>query len=328
MSFRVPTPSLTARRGDFPHPADRLARFQLARHRFTVTASSHFRLGMFPGSTWHGGFQGVLRRPSSLFHAYFFEPRLPPNTPRGLARLSPPKPFVLTPLSGGETHYQPGDELGFELVLFGYSVHHFSVCLDAFAELGKRGFGSDKGYFTLSTVDLIQPRGEPLPVFRSSGGLPQWGGPFHCDALSVAGVPDATRMEGVRLEFATRVRLKSGNRLLRRAPSFPELFGRLLDRLNMLAWVHQGFEITDAEIQEKLLRHARTVELVEDRLRWSEWSRFSTRQQEWMKFGGLLGEVAYGGDLTPFLPYLRLAEWLHLGGKSSFGLGRVHLKPE
>jgi hypothetical protein len=46
-----------------------------------------------------------------------------------------------------------------------------------------------------------------------------------------------------------------------------------------------------------------------------------------MKFGGLLGEITYRGDLTPFLPWLALGEWMHISGKTSFGLGRYTIEP-
>ncbi|MCI5167907.1 MAG: CRISPR system precrRNA processing endoribonuclease RAMP protein Cas6, partial [Candidatus Electrothrix sp. GM3_4] len=58
---------------------------------------------------------------------------------------------------------------------------------------------------------------------------------------------------------------------------------------------------------------------------WRELPRFSGRQQQWMKFGGLLGSVSWQGrveDFRPFLPYLAIGEWIHVGGKSSFGLGK------
>jgi len=44
-----------------------------------------------------------------------------------------------------------------------------------------------------------------------------------------------------------------------------------------------------------------------------------------MKFGGLLGTITYAGDLEPFIPYLALGEWIHIGGKTSFGLGKYNI---
>jgi CRISPR/Cas system endoribonuclease Cas6 (RAMP superfamily) len=45
-----------------------------------------------------------------------------------------------------------------------------------------------------------------------------------------------------------------------------------------------------------------------------------------MKFGGLTGDISYTGELQAFMELLQLGEWLHIGGKTSFGLGKYELK--
>jgi hypothetical protein len=54
-----------------------------------------------------------------------------------------------------------------------------------------------------------------------------------------------------------------------------------------------------------------------------EWNRYSSSQKAPMQFGGLMGSLEYSGELAPFLPFLRMAELTHLGGKSTFGLGKI-----
>lgn len=44
-----------------------------------------------------------------------------------------------------------------------------------------------------------------------------------------------------------------------------------------------------------------------------------------MKFGGLLGSITYFGNVGIFLPYLALGQWVHVGGKSTFGLGAYRM---
>lgn len=51
-------------------------------------------------------------------------------------------------------------------------------------------------------------------------------------------------------------------------------------------------------------------------------SHYSSSQKARMQFGGLEWELEYVGEMTPFLPWQR-AEVTHLGGKTTFGFGRI-----
>lgn len=130
----------------------------------------------------------------------------------------------------------------------------------------------------------------------------------------------------ITLHFLTQLRLKTNGHLIRQAPPFHLFFARLLGRLNTLSSLYGQGRIADHAVCAELSAQAEKVRIIEDTTHWSELSRFSGRQQSWMKFGGLLGSITYGGDLRPFLPLLALGEWTHTGGKSSFGLGKFVLE--
>ena len=54
--------------------------------------------------------------------------------------------------------------------------------------------------------------------------------------------------------------------------------------------------------------------------------RYSNRQHGKLKLGGFVSEIAYeAAGLAEFLPLLRAGELLHIGGSTSFGLGRYEL---
>ena len=44
-----------------------------------------------------------------------------------------------------------------------------------------------------------------------------------------------------------------------------------------------------------------------------------------MTFTGVLGELSLQGELTPFLPLLQAGLWLHVGNKTTFGMGRYQV---
>ena len=114
--------------------------------------------------------------------------------------------------------------------------------------------------------------------------------------------------------------------MLRTPPDFPTLLERILGRLNTLARAYHGGVLIDEADKRALLEQAQGVTIQAHDLIWDDWARYSGRQKEWMQFGGLLGSITYRGELGPFMPYVAMGEWLHVGGKTSFGLGRYMLR--
>jgi CRISPR/Cas system endoribonuclease Cas6 (RAMP superfamily) len=50
-------------------------------------------------------------------------------------------------------------------------------------------------------------------------------------------------------------------------------------------------------------------------------SRYSWRRDVSHDLSGFVGEIVFEGELEPFLPYLRLGEYLHVGKNAVFGNG-------
>jgi hypothetical protein len=68
---------------------------------------------------------------------------------------------------------------------------------------------------------------------------------------------------------------------------------------------------------------AAQVITVAQQLHWSDWERYSGRQETRMKLGGIVGTVRYRGPCAAFLPYMRLGEYIHVGKNTAFGLGQM-----
>jgi hypothetical protein len=58
-----------------------------------------------------------------------------------------------------------------------------------------------------------------------------------------------------------------------------------------------------------------------------DWERYSSRQEQRMNLGGLVGRVRYAGALGPFRGLLAAGEALHAGKASVFGHGQMRLEP-
>jgi hypothetical protein len=73
-----------------------------------------------------------------------------------------------------------------------------------------------------------------------------------------------------------------------------------------------------------LVENARKVEMTDGEQVWLDMQRFSRRQQERLKVGGVIGWAEFKGeDLSPFLPLLKLMEWVHVGKLGTMGLGQI-----
>ena len=58
---------------------------------------------------------------------------------------------------------------------------------------------------------------------------------------------------------------------------------------------------------------------------WTDFKRFSKRQNTYMQIGGAMGRMSISGNLSSIYPLLKLGEYIHIGKNTAFGLGRYHL---
>jgi hypothetical protein len=73
---------------------------------------------------------------------------------------------------------------------------------------------------------------------------------------------------------------------------------------------------------KSLIDGAHNIRLIYDDTRWVSWFRYSSRQNKRMRWQGLVGTAAYEGNLTPFWPFLKFGQFVHIGHGATFGLGR------
>lgn len=272
----------------------------LTKYRIHCRAKDKITLPPYKGAAFHGGFGYALKALSP----YYFKLLCDSDGQQ--------KPCVLLPPLDKSTAYPAGHEFFFEITLVGRTGEYFPLCRDAVEYLGGRlGFGEGKGKFDVFRVDTVSPFPE------HSGDIIQHQGYLHEKSATCT---------QLTLHFDTNMRLKERDTLVRTSPAFIIFFSRLLGRLNSLSLFYGDGPLCSRHEKAELLDKAVQIEIADDDTRWEDWSRFSGRQKQWMLFGGLTGRLTYSGSLTPFLPYLSLGEWAHVGGKTSFGLGKYTME--
>lgn len=252
-------------------------------------------------------------------YPYIFETPPPPHLPDALQKRfhQAPRPYILdVPMVyAGETTLELG------LVLVGRALDFLPYFLYVLQETGKGGIGRRRvPYRLVSVVDGSTANG-PV-IFRAEEGVVQ----DTVQALTLESLqyPDDSQVQQVTLEFLTPLRIKKyggyqegGGRL-----EFPILVDLLLGRIEALAVFHCG---EDWAPNAALREAARSVQVVARHLALQRLERYSNRRQQRLPMHGLLGTLSLTGDLTVFLPLLRMGEYLHIGAGTAFGLGRYRL---
>jgi hypothetical protein len=187
--------------------------------------------------------------------------------------------------------------------------------LHALGQAAAHGLGADRGRLALAAVDQeteggwtrVHEPGEPLT-------------PAPPRIPEPPPVPDR-----LTLIFETPLRLAVANdRVTPEIFRFTHLFGSLLRRISLLIAFHTD-TVLDVDFAA-LARAADAVPLAAARLRWRDWSRYSSRQHATVPMGGLVGEIDLdGAGLEPFWPYLWLGQWTHAGKGAVMGLGGYRL---
>lgn len=310
---------------------------RLSRYKFTLLPQNEMNLRHYLGSTIRGGFGSSFKKIVCCSHekvcdycllkdrciySYIFET----SPQEGSEKLSNikniPRPYIIEPPTfDSAALYSPERPLRFYLTLIGRAIEYFPYFIVAFQELGRFGLGKGKYKFTVDRVDIQNTPGEKLEqIYFPTGKV--------LNTRYVYSLEDAkNQLEGkdynlLKIKFSSPVRLQANKQLINK-PEFRAFFGSLIRRLSSLSYFHCNSEL-DIDYKD-ITSKAEDIKIFENRTSWRDWERYSSRQKSSMKMGGLLGEVTYEGNLSPFLPYLLFGQWIHTGKNPTFGLGKYEI---
>lgn len=321
--------------------------FSFAHFTFHLVARERLELPEYKGSTFRGGLGHALKqvwchRPGGRIcgkcqnerfcaYSYIFETPKSFGLPTGMHAPNLPHPFVLLPPlgeyppSGQEQRIiETGESFSFQLALFGSAIHLVESFVVAFERLGEIGIGKKQGKFRLAKVS----NSDGSLVYAMGEGLPSGEEPLSSGEVVVRNyeefVAAAQSWEGdlLTLRFLTPTHLLHHGRLAE--PTFEIFLRRLLGRASELAKIHGG-QPWDLDYRGIIDSAVAAVRLVNKQLQWQDWERYSNRKEQRMKFRGFVGTVTYQGELKPLLPLIMLGQYLHIGNKTSFGMGKYEI---
>ena len=257
-------------------------------------------------------------------YARIFETPLPPDAPVLRSQQNIPAPYIIRAPQDRRTHYQPGELITFQLTLIGWAAQALPYFLYAFQELGRRGLGRDHAAYELLLVVQHSARdGSRHLILRNNAISGDYA--RHVDEIIPTWpAAPAHPIQQITLQFDTPTLLKYQGDILREPPPFHVIIRSLLRRLSSLAAFY-GPGPWDLDYR-RWIDQAQRVQMTWRRTHWVTWRRHSTRQKQRIPMGGLMGKVSYEGEITPFMPLLRLGEHIHLGKGTVFGQGDFTLR--
>lgn len=211
----------------------------------------------------------------------------------------------------------------FGLVLLGRGIDFLPYFVLTFQELGAIGIGKGRHPYTLQEVRAVDSiTGKEKTIYSHQERRILKGGLSVSTQKLLASAADKDPKE-VSLSFLTMTRLKFEDRWARTI-EFHILIRNLLRRVSSMAYFHHGLEWTEDFVT--IINQAEQVRISQDKSRWAEWERYSSRQNQKVPLGGVIGEVTYTGFLKSFLPLLYLGSLIHVGKAATFGMGKYRVE--
>jgi hypothetical protein len=294
-----------------------------------LEAKEDVRLPAYKGAVIRGAFGNAFRRVSCPFprrecpncllkekcvYSQVFETPRPPESKIMRKYETIPRPFVIEPPLHGTSLYTPGQTLAFGLVLIGPSIGYLPYFIYAFEEMASNGLGPGRG--KLKVRGVLQ---DGKLLYDGSDNTVK--SPVATEALTLKG--SAKQVSALTIHFLSPVRIVYQGRIAQ-SLDFHVLFRSLVRRVGLLSYFYseKPFEID----YRGLIAKAEKVKARRSHLEMFSWQRFSTRQERVIDLDGLIGEATYEGNLTGFMPYLKIGERVHVGKNTTFGLGKYEIR--
>ena len=298
------------------------------RYRLTNVLKTPAQLPSYKGSTFRGAFGGALKKVvcavrkqecddcllrERCVYARTFERFGDDHSYNQAAK---PHPYLIEPPLEEKRDYAAGDSFDFDLILLGEFNDYLPYYIYAFEQMGLQGIGK-RINGKRASFELLRVCHREQEIYNHEQRQLQPN--ITIDQLQIAATD---KIQGIlQVECVTPLRLKTNNRFST-AITFDILVRAMLRRISSTFNCYGDGE-PDIDYRG-LVAAAREIKVCDYQLHWQDWKRYSNRQEQSMLMGGHVGTITFSGDMSPFLPLLELAQKLHIGKQTAFGLGKIH----
>ena len=339
----------------------------LARYRFTARVQQPLALPDYAGSLLRGQFGAALRNVACMTrqptcpgcpllqtcpYTRIFEAPPPPKGAHALQNFSQiPNAYVLEPPTPGARVLDADDDFAFHLVLIGHATEQLALVIFALQRALAQGLTRDRIPADLLQVDWVDALGTAHPVWtQQQPTLAEHTAvlvvparptvaPYSIAAHAYFARATVTNDQQITLHIHTPMRLQSQGKPLGVGQlTARALIAAIARRIALLMEFHAGSPPNPGGHSSwgEAAKHATALaDTLTDtqELHWFDWTRYSSRQQQEMTLGGVLGTWTLHGSadtLAQLWPWLWLGQWLHVGKNATMGLGGyslVNLRP-
>lgn len=311
----------------------------IARFRLTARVQQPLALPEYAGSLLRGQFGAALRNVACMTrqptcpgcpliqtcpYTRLFEAPPPPKGTHALQDFSQiPNPYIIEPPTPGARVLDADDDFEFHIVLVGHAIDQLPLIIFAMQRALSQGLTRQRVPTDLMQVDWVDELGQPHRIWTIARPTLS----EHPATISQLTSVTAQDPNEITLHIQTPLRLQQQGKPLGVGQLTPRaLVAAVARRVALLMEFHSGLDGWGTAA--KNISHLSETLTDNQDLHWFDWTRYSSRQQQEMTLGGVLGSWTLHGDadtLTRIRPWLWLGQWLHVGKNATMGLGSYYL---
>jgi len=306
-----------------------LDHLKIEKFHFEIKLLDDIRLPFFAGSMLRGAFGHALRKVACMTKQrdckacplYFSCPytqifEAPPPESSSLQKFSQiPNPYIIQPPVMGERIIKKGGHFSFEMTLIGQSIEQLSLIIFAWQKACMFGLSKTKSRAKLLSVTHCSETRKDIWTHGNEKLLPY----IRTDILpaNIANVDEVNILIDTPLRIQKQGKPSGVNEITAR-----DLLITLIRRISLISEFHHNkqLKIDFSKLNKKLEKLTS-----EKDLKWCDWERYSNRQKQPMKLGGMIGRWRIKGELDDYFDFLRIGEKIHVGKNTTFGLGHYSL---